>query len=90
MLNVVDEYSRECLKIHTKRQLKAADVIYELSELFIERGVLDYQQSDDGAELTAELVRGWLGRVGLKTLFIELGSPWENGYIESFNGKLER
>ena len=88
MLNIVDEYSRECLKIHIDRQVKAADVVYDLSELFIERGVPEYLRSDNGSEFTAGFVRDWLRRVGVKTLFIEPGSPWENGYIESFNGKL--
>lgn len=88
MLNIVDEYSRECLKIHIDRKVKAADVVYELSELFIERGIPDYLRSDNGSEFTADFVRDWLRRIGVKTLFIEPGSPWENGYIESFNGKL--
>ena len=64
------------------------DVIYELSELFVERGAPDYLRSDNGSEFTADLVRQWLERLGVKTLFIEPGSPWENGYIESFNGKM--
>jgi len=88
MLNIVDEFSRECLRIHVDRKVKAADVIFELSELFIERGVPEYLRSDNGPEFVAEFVREWLRRVGTKTLFIEPGSPWENGYIESFNGKL--
>jgi putative transposase len=88
MLNIVDEYSRECLKIHVDRQVKAADVVFELSELFIERGVPQYLRSDNGSEFTASFVRDWLRRLGATTLFIERGSPWENGYIESFNGKL--
>jgi putative transposase len=88
MLNIVDEFSRECLRIHVDRKVKAADVIYELSELFIERGVPEYLRSDNGPEFIAAYVREWLRRVGTKTLFIEPGSPWENGYIESFNGKL--
>jgi putative transposase len=88
MLNIVDEYTRECLKIHIGRQVKAADVIYELSELFVERGAPDFLRSDNGSEFTAESVREWLQRLGVKTLFIEPGSPWENGYIESFNGKM--
>jgi len=88
MLNIVDEYSRECLKIHINRQVKATDVIYELSELFVERGSPDFLRSDNGSEFTAESVRQWLQRLGVKTLFIEPGSPWENGYIESFNGKM--
>lgn len=88
ILNIVDEYSRECLKIQINRKLKAADVMYELSELFIERGTPDYLRSDNGSEFAADLIRRWLQRLGVKTLFIEPGSPWENGYIESFNGKL--
>jgi transposase InsO family protein len=88
MLNILDEYSRECLRIHINRQVKATDVMYELSELFVERGVPDFLRSDNGSEFTAALVRQWLERLGVKTLFIEPGSPWENGYIESFNGKL--
>jgi len=88
MLNIIDEYTRECLTIHVGRQIKAADVLYELSELFVQRGVPDFIRSDNGSEFTAEIVRDWLGRLGVKTLFIEPGSPWENGYIESFNGKL--
>jgi len=88
MLNIIDEYTRECLAINVGRQIKAADVLYQLSELFILRGAPDYLRSDNGSEFTAEMVRGWLQRLGVKTLFIEPGSPWENGYIESFNGKL--
>jgi putative transposase len=88
MLNIIDEYTRECLTIHVGRQIKAADVLYILSELFILRGVPDFLRSDNGPEFTAEMVRDWLRRLGVKTLFIEPGSPWENGYIESFNGKL--
>jgi transposase InsO family protein len=90
MLNIVDEYSRECLKIHINRQVKATDVIYELSELFVERGAPDFLRSDNGSKSTAESVRQWLHRLGVKTLFIEPGSPWKNGDIESFNGKDER
>jgi transposase InsO family protein len=88
MLNIVDEFSRECLRIQVDRKVKAADVMYELSELFIERGIPEYLRSDNGPEFIAESVREWLHKVGTKTLFIEPGSPWENGYIESFNGKL--
>ena len=88
MLNIIDEYSRECLKIHIDRQVKATDVIYELSELFVERGAPDFLRSDNGSEFTAQPVCEWLQRLGVKTLFIEPGSPWENGYVESINGKL--
>lgn len=86
-LNIMDEYSRESLKIHPDRKITAYDVIEQLAELFVERGVPDFIRSDNGPEFTAKVVRGWLARLGVKTLFIEPGSPWENGYIESFNGK---
>jgi len=64
------------------------DVLECLAELFIIHGTPDYLRSDNGPEFVAEILRGWLQRLGVKTLFIEPGSPWENGYIESFNGKL--
>jgi transposase InsO family protein len=85
---MIDEYTRESLAIKVGRKLKAYDVIEQLAELFIERGAPDYIRSDNGAEFTANIIRGWLKRLGVKTLYIEPGSPWENGYIESFNGKL--
>ena len=88
MFNIIDEYSRECLAIHVGRQIKASEVLFKLSELFISHGVLDYIRSDNGSEFTALAIRRWLQRIGVKTLYIESGSPWENGYIESFNGKL--
>jgi transposase InsO family protein len=88
MLTVVDEHTRECLAIKVGRKLKAYDVIEHLAELFIERGAPDYIRSDNGSEFTADIIRGWLKRLGVKTLYIEPGSPWENGYIDSFNGKL--
>jgi putative transposase len=74
--------------IHIGRRIKAPDVLYRLSELFVLRGAPDYLRSDNGSEFTAEMVRGRLQRLRVKTLFIEPGSPWENGYVESFNGKL--
>ncbi len=88
MLTVIDEYTRECLAIDVARSFKANDVLYQLSELFLKHGTPDYIRSDNGPEFTAKNVRNWLRRVGVKTLFIEPGSPWENGYNESFNGKL--
>ena len=88
ILNIIDEYTRECLATYVARQIKAADVLYILSELFVLRGAPDYIRSDNGPEFTAAMVREWLQRLGVKTLFIEPGSPWENGYIESFNGKM--
>jgi putative transposase len=88
LLNIIDEYSRECLSIRVDRRLTSYDVIEQLAELFVERGTPDFIRSDNGSEFTAKEVRGWLTRLGVQTLFIEPGSPWENGYIESFNGKM--
>ena len=88
MLTIIDEYTRECLAIDVARRLRSDDVLYCLAELFVDRGPPDHIRSDNGAEFTATAVRDWLARVGVKTLYIEPGSPWENGYNESFNGKL--
>jgi transposase InsO family protein len=88
MLTLIDEYTRECLAIDVARRLTSEDVLERLSDLFVRRGVPDYIRSDNGPEFTAKAVRRWLTSVEVKTLFIEPGSPWENGYIESFNGKL--
>lgn len=88
MLTVIDEYTRECLAIEVARHLRSEDVLDRLTDLFVEHGPPDHIRSDNGAEFTATAVREWLPRVGVKTLYIEPGSPWENGYNESFNGKL--
>jgi putative transposase len=88
MLTIVDEHTRESLAIDVARKLKSEDVLERLSDLFICRGVPKYIRSDNGPEFTANKVREWLKSVEVQTLFIEPGSPWENGYIESFNGKL--
>jgi transposase InsO family protein len=88
MLTIIDEYTRECLSILVKRSITSADVLDELYRLFLLRGTPEYIRSDNGPEFTAQAVRQWLHEVGVQTLFIEPGSPWENGYIESFNGKL--
>jgi putative transposase len=88
MLNVIDEFSRECLSIRIARKLNSTDVIDVLSDLFILRGVPGYVRSDNGPEFIAKAVREWIVAVGAKTAFIEPGSPWENGYCESFNSKL--
>jgi putative transposase len=88
MLTVVDEYTRECLAIDVERRADSMSVLERLAALFLERGAPDHLRSDNGSEFTARVVRNWLNRVGVKTLFIEPGSPWENGYIESFNGKM--
>jgi len=88
ILNIIDEFSRECLRIMVDRKISSQDVIDELYNLFILRGIPEHIRSDNGPEFTARAVRRWLNRLGVRTLFIEPGSPWENGYIESFNGKL--
>jgi putative transposase len=88
MLTLIDEFTRECLAIDVARRLTSEDVLERLSDLFVRRGVPTYLRSDNGSEFTANKVRAWLARVGVTTLFIEPGSPWENGYVESFNGKL--
>jgi len=88
ILNILDEFTRECLAIRVARKINSQDVIDELFKLFIFRGIPEYIRSDNGPEFTARAIRKWLSRLGVKTLFIEKGSPWENGYIESFNGKM--
>jgi putative transposase len=88
ILNIIDEYTRESLSILVARKISNQDVIDLLFDLFIFRGIPEHIRSDNGPEFTARAIRRWLGRLGIKTLFIEPGSPWENGYIESFNGKL--
>jgi transposase InsO family protein len=88
MLTIVDEYTRECLAIDVARRLNSDDVLERLAWLFATRNVPKYLRSDNGPEFTARAAREWIRRVGAATLFIEPGSPWENGYVESFNGKL--
>ena len=88
MLILTDEYTRECLAIYVSRRMTSESVLERLSDLFVCRGVPDHNRPDNGPKFTAFRVREWQGRVGVKTLFIELGSPRDNGYIESFNGQL--
>jgi putative transposase len=88
ILTMIDEYTRECLALLVDRRITSQDVIDQLFNLFVLRGIPEHIRSDNGSEFTASVVRRWLNRLGVKTLFIEPGSPWENGYIESFNGKL--
>lgn len=88
MLCVIDEFTRESLSIRVARKLKATDVIDVLADLFILRGIPSHIRSDNGPEFVATVLREWIAAVGAKTAYIEPGSPWENGYIESFNGKL--
>lgn len=84
----MDEFTRECLAIDVRRGFKSEDVLARLAELFILKGTPAYIRSDNGPEFIAKDLREWLLRGGVNTLFIEPGSPWENGYVESFNGKL--
>ncbi len=88
MLTVIDEFTRECLAIVVERRLNSRNVLEALSDLVVVRGIPQHIRSDNRPEFTAKLVRVWLPRVGAKKLFIEPGSPWENGYNEPFNGKL--
>jgi len=88
MLTIIDEYTRECLAIMVERRITSQDVIDQLFNLIVFRGIPEHIRSDNGPEFTAKAIRSWLNKLGVKTLFIEPGSPWENGYIESFNGKL--
>jgi transposase InsO family protein len=88
MLTVIDEHTRQCLAIRTERKLNHEAVLETLADLFLRHGPPEHIRSDNGSEFTAIAVRHWLQRLGVKTLFIEPGSPWENGYNESFNGKL--
>jgi putative transposase len=88
MLNIIDEYTQECLCIKVARKITAQDVLEELFDLIVQKGVPEHIRSNNGPEFTAKAVGEWLGRIGVRTLFIEPGSPWENGYVESFNGKL--
>jgi transposase InsO family protein len=81
MLTIIDEYTRECLAIKVARSIRSQDVLDCLAELFVHRGKPDHIRSDNGPEFTAKAVREWLGRVGVKTLFIEPGSPWENAHV---------
>ncbi len=86
-LNVVDEFSRECLAIRVARRLGSTEVIDVLTDLFIGRGTPAYIRSDNGPEFIATAVKDWITTLGAKPAYIEPGSPWENGYVESFNGK---
>ena len=87
-LNIIDEYTRECLASLPRRHWKHTDVMNVLSDLFIMKGTPGYIRSDNGSEFTANKLLEWLKELGVDTAFIEPGSPWENGYCESFNGKM--
>ena len=88
ILAIVDEYTRECLAMVVERSITSQDVLDQLYMLFQVRGVPEHIHSDNGPEFTSKAVREWLSNLGVTALFIEPGSPWENGYVESFNGKL--
>jgi transposase InsO family protein len=88
MLNLIDEHTRECLAIHVRRRINSANLIDVLADAMIEHGIPQYVRSDNGPEFVAKELRKWLARTGAATLYIEPGSPWENGYCESFNSKL--
>lgn len=88
MLTVIDEYTRKCLAIHVGYALKSDDVLDVISDLFVTEGLPDFIRSDNGSEFTAKTLRSGLYKLGIRTAYIEPGSPWENGYNESFNGRL--
>ncbi len=88
IMAVIDEFTRECLALKVARRINSLGVIDVLADVMLMRGVPDHIRSDNGPEMTAKVVRDWLGSVGTKTLYIEPGSPWENGYVESFFGKM--
>jgi putative transposase len=88
LLTLIDEFTRECLAIRVARRIDRFGVIETLADAMLVHGIPEHVRSDNGAEMTAKIVREWLTQLGTKTLFIEPGSPWENGYCESFNGKL--
>jgi putative transposase len=88
ILTLIDEYTRECLALRVARRLNSLEVIDTLADVMLGRGIPEHIRSDNGPEFIAHALRQWLGKVGTRTLYIERGSPWENGYCESFNGKL--
>ena len=88
LMTLIDEFTRECLAIRVARRINGMGVIESMADAMIVHGVPEHIRSDNGPEMTAKIVRNWLAGVGAKTLYIEPGSPWENGYCESFNGKL--
>jgi putative transposase len=88
MLNHIDEHSRECLMIRPERRWRSAKVIEALADVMLIKGVPEHLRSDNGPEFVAKDLRQWLADTGARTLYIEPGSPWENGYCESFNAKL--
>ncbi len=88
LMTLIDEFTREGLAIRVARRINSLGVLESMADVMLVRGIPEHIRSDNGPEMTAKIVRSWLANVGVKTLYIEPGSPWENGYCESFNGKL--
>ena len=88
LMVVIDEYTRRCLAIHVARRIRSKEALQVFADLIIRHGTPEYIRSDNGPEMVAKNLRGWLQRIGTQTAYITPGSPWENGYCESFNGKL--
>ena len=88
MFNCVDEFSRECLALEVERHFCAQDVVAKLDELLCERGAPCYLRCDNGPEFVADVMAEWCEEVGTTTVFIDPGSPWQNGWVESFNSRL--
>jgi putative transposase len=88
ILNIIDEHSKECLMSLVRRRINSQDVILTLSELFLKHGIPEHIRSDNGPEFIAKKLVSWLKKLDVKPLFIQPGSPWENGHCESFNGKM--
>jgi len=88
LMTLIDEFTRECLAIRVARRINSLGVLETMADAMLVRGMPEHIRSDNGPEMTAKIVRSWLANVGVKTLYIEPGSPLENGYCESFNGKL--
>ncbi len=88
ILNIIDEHTKECLASFVARRIRSGDIILILADIFIEHGIPEHIRSDNGPEFIAKKLKKWLKDLGVVTLFIEPGSPWENGYCESFNGKM--
>ncbi len=88
LMTLIDEFTRECLAIRVARRINSLGVLETMADAMLARGIPEHIRSDNGPEMTAKIVRSWLANVGAKTLYIEPGSPWENGYCESFNRKL--
>ena len=88
LMTLIDEFTRECLAIRVARRINSLGVIETLADVMLIHGIPQHIRSDNGAEMTAKVIRSWLDQLGTRTLYIEPGSPWENGYCELFNGKL--